>query len=437
MHSLPVPVGSHGRTQTPSWQRQRAATARGQLLTRRRLFSPALPHNPSEPVAPKVPAVGQAGPTLLGEEIAAGHAHLQKNVGNYRWTIPSLLIFATTINYMDRRVLSLTWKDFIVPEFHWTNSDYSTITALLKDRAFATSLWNAGATVGALAALLVIPTLAQIWGWEVAFIIISALGFVWMIFLGLRYEKPEAHPKIRPSELAHIQQDKDDVPAASDNAAVRGKASFTACLRYPQTWAFAIGKLLTDGVWWFLLFWTPAYLSAVYNIKSSDGAGKLAIFTLYIITLLSIVGGWLPGYFVGKKGMNPCAGRMRAMLLFAFFPLLALLAQPLGRMSYWWPVLIIGIAGAAHQAWSANLFSTVSDMFSRKAVATITGIGGMAGGIGAFTINKSSGVMFDHARKTGMVFLGFRGEEAGYFIIFSLCAVAYLLAWVVIKTLVP
>ena len=250
------------------------------------------------------------------------------------------------------------------------------------------------------------------------------------------YDKPEVHPKVSPSELAYIQQDRDDAPVTKTEAG-QNKASFAACLRYRQTWAFAMGKLLTDGVWWFFLFWTPAYLSAVYHIKSSDPAGQMALFVLYAITLLSIIGGWLPSYFVGKKGMNPYAGRMKAMLIFAFFPLLALAAQPLGRYSYWWPVIIIGIAGAAHQAWSANLFSTVGDMFPKKAIATITGIGGMAGGIGSFTINKSSGILFDYAKRTEMTFMGFKGEEAGYFIIFSMCAVAYLIGWTIMKMLVP
>jgi len=192
---------------------------------------------------------------------------------------------------------------------------------------------------------------------------------------------------------------------------------------------------MTDGVWWFFLFWTPAYLSSVYKMDSTQSA--LPLFVLYMITLLSIIGGWLPTYFVDKKGMNPYAGRMKSMLIFAFFPLLALLAQPLGRITFWLPVIIIGIAGAAHQAWSANIFSTVGDMFPRKAIATITGIGGMAGGIGSFIINKGSGVLFDFAGRTQMEFMGFKGEEAGYFIIFSICAVAYLIGWSVMKTLVP
>jgi ACS family hexuronate transporter-like MFS transporter len=158
---------------------------------------------------------------------------------------------------------------------------------------------------------------------------------------------------------------------------------------------------------------------------------------LYAITLLSIIGGWLPTYFVDKKGMNPYEGRMKAMLIFAFFPLVTLLAQPLGQYTYWLPVIIIGIAGAAHQSWSANIFSTVGDMFPKQAIATVTGIGGMAGGIGSFLINKGSGVLFEHAGSTQMEFMGFVGKEAGYFIIFSICAVAYLIGWTVMKSLVP
>jgi ACS family hexuronate transporter-like MFS transporter len=186
-----------------------------------------------------------------------------------------------------------------------------------------------------------------------------------------------------------------------------------------------------------------------------------------MITLLAIIGGWLPSYFISKKGMNPYAGRMRSMLIFAFFPLLALLAQPLGYISYWIPVIIIGIAGAAHQAWSANIFSTVGDMFPKKAIATITGIGGMAGGISAFIINKGSGMLFDYSQKAwstvdGIPFLEkfpayiteklpdkflenladgghtvVYGIDTGYMIVFSICAVSYLTGWIIMKILVP
>lgn len=470
---------------------------------------------------------------------------ITKKISNYRWTICSLLFFATTINYLDRQVLSLTWKDYLVPEFHWTDSDYGTITASFaifyaismlfagrfvdwmdtkkgflwaiciwslgacvhafcaiatsgilsgnwwvgfieakqtiatfnkaaivtstsvslfifarfvlalgeagnfpaaikataeyfpkKDRALATSIFNAGATVGALSAPVTIPFIAKAYGWEMAFIIIGILGFIWMFFWNFLYKKPDIHPAVNELELAYIQQD-----IIADNLAtipivqITNKVTFSSCFKYKQTWAFAFGKFMTDGVWWFYLFWTPAYLKDIYKMSSTDSA--LPLFVLYIITLLSIIGGWLPTFFVEKKGMNPYNGRMKAMLIFAFFPLLALLAQPLGHYSYWMPVIIIGIAGAAHQAWSANIFSTVGDMFPKKAIATITGIGGMAGGIGSFIINKCSGVLFLHAGQTQMHFGGFVGKEAGYFIIFSICAVVYLVGWVVMKSLVP
>lgn len=461
---------------------------------------------------------------------------------NYRWYICSLLFFATTINYLDRQVLSLTWKDFIVPEFHWNNNDYGTITAVFslayafsmllagkfvdwmdtkkgflwaigiwsigacihafcgiatsgvvagkwlvgfggakealatisdvskvtsvsviffvfarivlalgeagnfpaaikataeffpkKARGFATSIFNAGATIGALAAPVTIPFIAKAYGWEMSFLIIGALGFVWMGFWVFMYKKPDLHHRVNEHELAYIRQDD-----AVDNVVqgeIKARITFAQAFRYRQTWAFAFGKFMTDGVWWFFLFWTPAYLSSVYGLDSTQSAGQ--IFVLYAITLLSIIGGWLPTYFVEKKGMNPYAGRMKAMLIFAFFPLLTLLAQPLGHISVWIPVIIIGIAGAAHQAWSANIFSTVSDMFPRSAIATITGIGGMAGGIGSFLINKGSGKLFDFAKETNMKFMGFEGITSGYFIIFSICAIAYLIGWVVMKRLVP
>jgi ACS family hexuronate transporter-like MFS transporter len=158
---------------------------------------------------------------------------------------------------------------------------------------------------------------------------------------------------------------------------------------------------------------------------------------LYAITLLSVIGGWLPTYFVEKKGMEPYSGRMKAMLIFAFFPLLTMFAQPLGNISYWIPVLIIGIAGAAHQAWSANLYSTIGDMFPKSTIGTITGIGTTAGMISSYVINRFSGVLFDHAASTQMTFMGFTGEPAGYFIIFCICSVSYLIGWLIMKSLVP
>jgi ACS family hexuronate transporter-like MFS transporter len=466
---------------------------------------------------------------------------------NYRWVICGLLFFSVTINYMDRQVLSLTWKDFIAPEFHWTNNDYGTITGLFsvfyaisllfagrfvdwidtkkgfiwaigiwsagavlhafcgiatsgitagrwlvgfeearrvigtvgdvglissvsvtlfifarfvlalgesgnfpaaikttaeffpkKDRAFSTSIFNSGAQVGALVAPVTIPVIAVKFGWEMAFVLIGVLGFIWMGFWIFMYKKPEVHPRVNKIELDYIDQDS-VAEAASNNGKEQAanKMSFLQAFKYRQTWAFAFGKFMTDGVWWFYLFWTPAYLSDVYGLTSDTTMAKTLIFVLYAIVMLSIIGGWLPKYLVEKKGMNPYAGRMRAMLIFAFFPLLALLAQPLGHLSYWFPIIIIGIAAAAHQAWSANIFSTIGDMFPKSAIATITGIGGMAGGFGGFIINKGSGALFDTAQNTNMQYFGFEGIQSGYFIIFSVCAVAYLIGWIVMKTLVP
>jgi ACS family hexuronate transporter-like MFS transporter len=172
----------------------------------------------------------------------------------------------------------------------------------------------------------------------------------------------------------------------------------------------------------------------------TEAKGQALIFTLYVIvTVVSIFGGYLPKVFVEKKGMHPYPGRMRAMLIFAFFPLLALLAQPMGVQSPWWPAILIGLAAAGHQAWSANLFSTIGDMFPKSTVATVTGIGAMAGGVGSMIIQKAAGNLFAYAETAGEAFkfLGFSGKPAGYFIVFCFCGIAYLLAWSIMKTLVP
>ena len=459
------------------------------------------------------------------------------------WVMCAMLFFATTVNYMDRQVLSLTFKEFIQPEFHWTDSDYGTITgvfsiayaifclfagkfidwmgtkkgyliaiivwslgavmhagcgwvteqvvgleskaALLeatgtivstismvsvylflfcrlilglgeagnfpaaikvtaeyfpkKDRAFATALFNAGASVGALAAPATIPLLAKSLGWEMAFIIIGALGFLWAGIWIFVYDKPEESKHVNEAELEYIHQDEKDAP--KQEVKEEKQMSFGEAFKHKQTWSFAFGKFMTDGVWWFFLFWAPAYFQDQFGIKASDPQGIALIFTLYaIVTVVSLFGGYLPKIFVEKKGMEPYAGRMRAMLIFAFFPIFALFAQPLGGVYGPWAVaIIIGIVGAAHQSWSANIFSTTGDMFPKSAVATITGIGAMAGGVGSFLINKGSGMLFDHAAAMGEAFkfAGFTGKPAGYMIIFCVCAVAYLIGWSVMKALVP
>ena len=463
---------------------------------------------------------------------------------NWRWVMCAMLFFATTVNYMDRQVLSLTFKEFIQPEFHWTDSDYGTITgvfsiayaifclfagkfidwmgtkkgyliaiivwslgavmhagcgwvteqivgvadkaALLeatgaivstismvsvwlflvcrlilglgeagnfpaaikvtaeyfpkKDRAFATALFNAGASVGALAAPATIPLLAKSLGWEWAFIIIGALGFIWAGIWIFVYDKPTESKHVNEAELAYINSD-EDAKANANAKADEKQMSFLEAFKHRQTWSFAFGKFMTDGVWWFFLFWAPAYFQDQFGIKASDPQGIALIFTLYaIVTVISLFGGYLPKIFVEKKGMEPYAGRMRAMLIFAFFPIFALFAQPLGGIWGPWAVaIIIGIVGAAHQSWSANIFSTTGDMFPKSAVATITGIGAMAGGLGSYAINLCSGEFFDWAAAQGSAykFFGFEGKPAAYMVVFCICAVAYLIGWIVMKSLVP
>ena len=523
----------------------------------------------------------------------------KKLMSNWRWWLCSLLFVATTVNYLDRQVLSLTYEEFIKPQFHWTDANYGTITgffsifyalaclfagkfvdwmgtkrgyliaifvwslgaclhaacgwgtALLvdgvtsaaalkavkagskialaisttsvylfllcrgilalgeagnfpaaikvtaeyfpkKDRAFATSIFNAGASVGALAAPLCIPPLALKLGWEWAFIIIGGLGFIWMFFWAFMYDKPEKSKHVNAAELEYIHED--DAAEAAEKAAVAGEKTLSllprawayilvgavffvlyftfngwaekigvgswakwvclaVCLvflnlpyipyyKFKQTWAFFFGKFFTDGVWWFFLFWAPSYFSNQFNAPATSARGQALIFTLYaIVTVVSIFGGYLPRIFVDKKGMNPYAGRMRAMLIFAFFPIAALFAQPLGVHfnSPWWPAILIGLAAAGHQAWSANLFSTIGDMFPKGLIATITGIGAMAGGIGSMFIQQSAGELFTFAENAGSAFhfLGFEGKPAGYFVVFCFCGVAYLIAWCIMMSLVP
>ena len=457
----------------------------------------------------------------------------QEKKTNWRWYLCVLLFVATTVNYLDRQVLSMTWKEFIAPEFHWTDSDYGTITGIFsiiyavaclfagkfidwmgtkkgyliaifvwsvgaclhafcgwaalgiaggsivalttisvwlflacrmilavgeagnfpaaikvtaeyfpkKDRAFSTSIFNSGASVGALAAPATIPLLARAWGWEMAFIIIGALGFIWMGLWMWLYEKPRHNKRVNQAELNYIEQD-NDLAEVQNREAVKEEKTipFFDCFKYKQTWAFLVGKFMTDGVWWFFLFWAPAYFSDQYGYTSDSSMGIALIFTLYaIVTILSIGGGYLPTYFVDKKGMNPYLGRMRAMLIFACFPVLGLFAQPLGAYSAWWPAILIGLLGAGHQAWSANLFSTIGDMFPKSTIGTIVGLGTMTGGFGSMAINMGSGEFFTWAAAQGanFTFFGFEGKPAAYMVVFCICAVAYLIGWCIMKTLVP
>lgn len=447
----------------------------------------------------------------------------ETKMGNYRWTICALLFFATTVNYLDRQVLSLL-KPHLEEIFGWSNSDYADIAAVFqftyaismlfagriidklgtkrgyawaiiiwsvgaiihalaiplgqgiatilgfvgvgaisvsiagfmfsravlgfgesgnfpaaikataeyfpkKERSFATGIFNSGSNVGAILAPLTVPFIAKQWGWETAFLLIGAVGFLWLIFWLKFYEKPEKQKKLSPEELAYINSDEAEHESpVKESVAPEAKVAWFKLLGYRQTWAFTVGKFMTDGVWWFFLFWLPAYLKDQYGMIDTQVMIPLAV--LYSMTMFgSIGGGWFPMYFI-KKGYGVYDGRMKAMLVIALFPLVVLAAQPLGHITFWIPVILIGIGASAHQAWSANIFTTVSDMFPKKAVGSVVGIGGMAGGIGGVLITKLGGFLFDKYKALGHI-------ETGYTIMFTICAVAYLIAWAIMKILVP
>lgn len=444
-------------------------------------------------------------------------------VTKYRWTICALLFFATTVNYLDRQVLSLL-KPHLEDIFGWSNSDYANIASVFqftyalsmlfagrvvdklgtkkgyiwaiiiwsigaivhaiaipigegiamvlgffgiasisvsiagfmfsrallgigeagnfpaaikataeyfpkKERSFATGIFNSGTNVGAVLAPLTVPFIAKQWGWEAAFLLIGAIGFLWLIFWYKFYDKPEEQKRMSKEELDYINDEEIQAFEPIKEAAYAdSKVSWFKLLGYRQTWAFVTGKFLTDGVWWFFLFWLPAFLKDQYNMVDTQVMVPLAV--LYSMTMVgSVGGGWFPMYFI-NKGHAPYDARMKAMLLIAIFPLVVLAAQPLGHISFWMPVLLIGVGASAHQAWSANLFTTVSDMFPKKAIGSVVGIGGMAGGLGGVFITKLGGALFDKYKALGHI-------ETGYTIMFTICAVAYLIAWVIMKSLVP
>ena len=445
----------------------------------------------------------------------------ENKMSNYRWTICALLFFATTVNYLDRQVLSLL-HPMLEKEFNWTNSDYANITSAFqfiyalsmlfagrivdklgtkwgyaialivwslgscmhavsipigeglssilawaglglipvsvlgfiasravlgfgesgnfpaaikataeyfpkKERAFATGIFNSGANIGAVLAPLTVPWIAAKWGWESTFIIVGAVGMIWLIFWFIFYDKPENQKNITQSELDYINSDRishDGIAEVEDAE----KVSWFKLLGYKQTWAFVFGKFMTDGVWWFFLFWLPSYLKVQYNMEGTTI--MIPLMVLYSMTMIgSVGGGWFPVYYM-KKGLTPYDARMKAMFVIALIPLVVLAAQPLGHLTFWIPVVLIGIGTSAHQAWSANIFTTVSDMFPKKTIGSVIGIGGMAGGIGGVVISKLGGALFDYYKSLGHT-------QTGYTIMFAICAVAYLVAWVVMKILVP
>lgn len=424
-----------------------------------------------------------------------------EKIGKYRWTICSLIFFATTINYLDRAVISLV-KPYLAKAFEWnavqeaanyanieiafkvayslgmlfvgriidklgTKIGYALATGLWsvaavchafatgtggfsiariflgiteagnfpaaikataewfpkKERAFATGIFNSGANVGAIIAPLSVPLIAENWGWQWAFILTGLVGFIWLILWFIYYEVPAKQKKLSEAEFNYIHSDKDE------NEVNQEKVSWFKLLQFKQTWAFAIGKFLTDPVWWFYLFWLPDFLIKEYHLTSTEIMWPVAI--VYIISSIgSIGGGWLPMKFI-NSGMPVFKARKTSMLIYAFCVLPIVFAQMAGAVNMWLAVLVIGLAAAAHQAWSANIFTTVSDMFPKKATASVTGIGGMFGGLGGILLSALvQKRMFVYFESIGQI-------QTGYYIMFFICGAAYLLGWLVMHILVP
>lgn len=424
---------------------------------------------------------------------------MQKPIGKYRWTICGLVFFATTINYLDRAVISLL-KSTLSKEFIWTETDYANIVVVFQlcyalgllgagrlidklgtkigyalatalwsvaavahalatntfgfmvargalgvteagnfpaaiktvaewfpknERALATGIFNSGSNIGAIVAPLTVPFIAKEWGWQWAFILTGLIGFVWLVFWFLVYEVPKKHKKLLQAEFDYIHSDVDEKVEDNTDAP---KLSWGKLLSYKQTWAFAFGKFLTDPIWWFYLFWLPDFLEKQYGLTKTAIALPVAL-AYTMATIGSIFGGWLPMYFI-KKGWTVFRSRKTSMFIYALFVLPVVSAQYLGSINMWLAVTIIGLAMAAHQAWSANIFTTVSDMFPKSATASVTGIGGMFGAIGGILIAKSAGKLFDYYKANGHV-------ETGYLIMFLICSVAYIIAWLIMHVLVP
>jgi ACS family hexuronate transporter-like MFS transporter len=424
---------------------------------------------------------------------------MDKKIGNYRWTICALVFFATTVNYLDRQVISLL-KSVLSEEMQWDDGDYANIEIAFKlfysfgmliagrvvdklgtklgyavatglwsvaaiahalassafgfmmaraalgvteagnfpaaikstaewfpkkERALATGIFNSGTNIGAIVAPLSVPFIAAAWGWQWAFIITGLIGFIWLVLWQKHYTSPADNKKLSREEYEYIHSDQEEEAVNVETE----KVPWIKLISYRQTWAFAIGKFLTDPVWWFYLFWLPDFLQSQYHLTLTQIAVPVAL--VYMIsTIGSVGGGYLPMAFINRN-MPAFKARKTSMLIFALFVLPVIFSQEAGKINMWLAVLVIGIAAAAHQAWSANIFTTVSDMFPKNATASVTGIGGMMGGLGgiflSWAVQKN---MFVYYREIGQI-------ETAYYIMFAICAAAYLLAWLVMHFLVP
>ena len=279
-----------------------------------------------------------------------------------------------------------------------------------KERALATGIFNSGTNIGALVTPLVVPWITLAYGWQWAFVITGVLGFGWVIWWFVSYRDPDTHPGVNAAELAIIQSDPVEKTAA---------IPWSRLLPHRQTWAFAAGKFLTDPIWWLYLFWVPDFLGRNHGLDLKTMGLPLVVIYL-VADVGSIGGGWLSSHLI-KRGWSTNAARKTAMLVCALAVVPMLAAAQV--KSLWMAVALVSIAAAAHQGWSANLFTLVSDMFPKRAVGSVVGIGGMAGSVGGMLIAL---VVGEFLEKTG-----------SYAPIFVMAASAYLVALVIIQLLVP
>jgi MFS transporter, ACS family, hexuronate transporter len=437
-------------------------------------------------------------------------------ISRFRWVICALLFFSTTVNYLDRQVISYLKEFFCTPVeaggFGWTNSDYSNLTAAFtgvyagatifagwfidkigtklglalalvtwsffgfvnafigsavrmhmivrslfalgeagnfpasiktvaewfpkRERALATAIFNAGSNGGAMLAALFVP-LCMVYfgnahGWKYAFMITGAGGLFWLIFWFWLYDPPSKSRRLSKAEHDYIQID-DEVSTEPQNGDKATKFSLLKLMQlfeYRQLWAFLTGKFMTDGIWWFYLFWLPDYLIKQFGMKPEQLS--MSTFIAYGVSIIgSIYGGTIPLTLI-KRGMSVYKARLITMFIVAVCPLAVLLTQYFGDTSRFGSaaavlaVAMICIGTTAHQAWSANLFTTVSDMFPKKAVASVVGLGTAAGGAGGVILQKVPGWLTDHLP-----------AQTAYLIMFIICALSYLIAWTIMKALVP
>jgi MFS transporter, ACS family, hexuronate transporter len=292
-----------------------------------------------------------------------------------------------------------------------------------KERALATGIFNSGTNIGAIVAPLAVPAMIAAWSWQAAFIVTGALGFIWFIFWLIFYEVPERQKRVSAAELKYIQSD------PSDNARPDEQVPWLKLLKYRQTWLFFIGKGLTDPIWWFYLFWIPGWLTQVKGTGLDIKTFGLPLTFIYTATTIgSIGGGWISSLMI-KRGSSPFRARRITMLIFALLVIPIIFTQS-HSLSTWGAVSLIALAAASHQAWSANIYTTVSDAFPKKAVSSVTGIGGMAGALGGAFISYIAGAILDFYKRAGHI-------ETGYVIMFGIAGSAYILAWIIMQVFAP